>query len=181
MNVGLTIRASFEGTTRRYGPHWCTRYILHGRHVAPPFVPPGIITTPAPRPGQTADLRVSARVDTAFLDRSGNGRVTGTVVVGNLGPAESGPFRLLVSSSRPDSARAADLTPSFLTCARTQEGTTCTGPRVARGLELAFPWAIPVSGAGTVTVTFTVQSTTTRDPQGGNDAATVQAELRPEP
>jgi hypothetical protein len=132
-----------------------------------------------PQPGRmTADLAITARLDTAFLDKNGQGRVSGTLVLTSLGPNESGPARLLISSNRVDSARAAEVV--FLPCAPSQNGTTCTGLRPARGVELAFAWALPVSGAGQLIVTFEVQSDTS-DPKPANNKASVQTELRPGP
>lgn len=131
------------------------------------------------QPGRTtADLRLTARIDTAFLDRTGAGRVSGTLQITNLGPNEASAFRLVVSSNRVDSARAAEIT--FLGCTRTQTGVACTGPRVARGLTLAYSFALPVSGAGQVSVDFELDSPTS-DPSGANNKASVQAELRPSP
>lgn len=133
----------------------------------------------AAQPGGTsADLRVTARIDTAFLDRNGVGRVSGTLEITNLGPSEASAFRLLVSSNRVDSARAAEIT--SLPCARTETGVGCTGPRVARGLTLAYGFGMPVNGAGQLTVTFELTSTT-RDPSPANNSVRVQADLRPSP
>jgi hypothetical protein len=133
---------------------------------------------PATPTRTTADLRVTARIDTAFLDKNGVGRVSGTVEVANAGPSEASAFRLLLTSNRVDSARAAELT--SLPCARTETGVACTGPRVARGLGLAYGFGMPVNGAGQITVTFELTSATS-DPSAANNRTTVQAELRPSP
>ena len=128
------------------------------------------------QPGRaTADLRVNARIDTAFLDRNGVGRVSGTLEVTNLGPSEASAFRLLMSSNRVDSARAAEIT--FLSCAKTETGVACTGPRVARPLSLGYAFALPVSGAGQLIVDFEVRSDTP-DPQPANNKSSVQVELQ---
>ena len=126
----------------------------------------------------TADLRVEARIDSAFLGSNGVGRVGGTVVVTSLGPAESTPFKLVVSSNRTDSARAAEFV--FLDCMQTPTGITCPGLSVNRGIELAFAWGMPVSGAGLLTVRFEMQSDTT-DPQPANNVAEVSVDLKPSP
>lgn len=126
----------------------------------------------------TADLRVEARIDSAFLGSNGVGRVGGTVVVTSLGPAESTPFKLVVSSNRTDSARAAEFV--FLDCMQTPTGITCPGLSVNRGIELAFAWGMPVSGAGLLTVRFEMQSDTV-DPQPANNVAEVSVDLKPSP
>lgn len=128
-----------------------------------------------------ADLRIAATViDPPPLNRDGQGRVAGTVIVTNLGPTESGPVRLLISANRADSARAAKV--MYLSCAPSQSGTTCTDlSRLNRGIELAFHWEAPVSGAGQLIVTFELQDDTTTDPQLANNKASVEVELRQPP
>ncbi|MEX0673428.1 MAG: hypothetical protein WD067_01565 [Gaiellaceae bacterium] len=134
--------------------------------------------TLTPPAALAADLHVEARIDSAFLGSNGVGRVGGTVVVTSLGPAESTPFKLVVSSNRIDSARAAEFV--FLDCMQTPTGVTCPGLSVNRGIELAFAWGMPVSGAGLLTVRFEMQSDTT-DPQPANNVAEVSVDLKPSP
>lgn len=134
--------------------------------------------TVAPQAGRvTADLAVTARVDTAFLDQNGRGRVSGTLEVTNRGPNESSPFTLLISANRMESARAAEVTSLSLKCTQTASGVTCTGPRVAKDLALGFAFALPVTGAGLLIVDFEVRSDSP-DPQPANNKTSVQVELR---
>lgn len=117
----------------------------------------------------TADVRVAARIDTAFMDRDGNGRVSGVLTLANRGAGEARGLRLVVTSNRLDSARAAEL--DGLSCTRTDAGTSCALPPLTPNVELAFPWAMPASGAGRFTATFAAAGRT----------ATVETDLRPQP
>lgn len=131
----------------------------------------------APR-RMTADLAITASApEPAPLDANGQGRVSGTLVVTSLGPDDSGPVELLISADRLDSGRAAKV--DSLPCAPSPTGTTCTGlrfPAGNAGVELAFAWSLPVSGAGRLVVMFELQSDAA-DPLPGNNRAFVDVFL----
>ena len=128
----------------------------------------------------TADLGVEAKVASSFLDKNGHGRVTGTLLITSARKADAVvPYTLLVTSNRLESARAVTVEP-LVTCKAGQTGTECAMGTMGGGSALAFSWAMPVSGAGRLTVTFELVSDAT-DPQPANNKATVEAELRASP